>query len=236
MARGTPTEPGRRITQPELSRRDAPVILVKQILEAQSIVWGRLDMAKARYHCAIEKAAKRSGTKQSKFKTNASAILDSSTHVVEKDRPFRRRPPTRRVIAAILTQEQLARRVCAEHCSRREVFGIETRQPGLQEYIPRREGKGWRLADGVPLGSFLVDLELFKETYTSTTRDMTWPYGPSPSWMLSHLYRKCGLLWVLNNTPHGALSGTAGSLSSDSHRAGRVGAWAPPATTWCSLS
>eukprot|EP00965_Chrysotila_dentata_P146590 4840278-Pleurochrysis_carterae.AAC.1 len=71
-------------------------------------------MAKARYLGAVEEAAKRSGARRSRVKTSASAIQDLSTHVVEMDRPSRRRPPTRRVIAAISTQERHARRVQAE--------------------------------------------------------------------------------------------------------------------------
>eukprot|EP00965_Chrysotila_dentata_P018225 606254-Pleurochrysis_carterae.AAC.1 len=67
-------------------------------------------MAKARYLGAVEEAAKRSGARKSRVKTSASAIHDLSTHVVEKDRPSRQRPSTRRVIAAISTQERHARR------------------------------------------------------------------------------------------------------------------------------
>eukprot|EP00965_Chrysotila_dentata_P100177 3308959-Pleurochrysis_carterae.AAC.1 len=67
-------------------------------------------MAKARYLGAAEEAAKRSGARKSRVKTSAPAIQDLSTHVVEKDRPSRRRPPTRGVIAAISTQERHARR------------------------------------------------------------------------------------------------------------------------------
>eukprot|EP00965_Chrysotila_dentata_P134690 4455241-Pleurochrysis_carterae.AAC.1 len=111
MARGNPYELGGQITQPELSRGDAPVFLVNQILEARRrngewpesdfegcgrTVRGMLDMAKARYLGAVEEAAKRSGARKSRVKTSASAIQDLSTHVVEKDRPSRRRPPTRR--------------------------------------------------------------------------------------------------------------------------------------------
>eukprot|EP00965_Chrysotila_dentata_P069755 2304647-Pleurochrysis_carterae.AAC.1 len=145
MACGNPYELGGQITQPELSRGDAPVFLVNQILEAQrrngewvfltqwagyesptiqpesdfegcdSVVRGMLDMAEVRYLGAVEEAAKRSGARRSCVKTSASAIQDLSTHVVEKDRPSRRRPPTRRVIAAISTQERHARRVQAEY-------------------------------------------------------------------------------------------------------------------------
>eukprot|EP00965_Chrysotila_dentata_P151410 5004422-Pleurochrysis_carterae.AAC.1 len=71
-------------------------------------------MAKARFLGAVEEAAKRSGAQKSRVKTSANAIQDLSTHVVEKDRPSRRRPPTRRVIVAISTQERHARRVQAE--------------------------------------------------------------------------------------------------------------------------
>eukprot|EP00965_Chrysotila_dentata_P133278 4406777-Pleurochrysis_carterae.AAC.1 len=95
MACGNPCELGGQITQPELSRRNAPVCLVNQMLEAQrrngewvfltqwarydtptiqpesnfdgcdSIVRRMLDMAQARYQGAIEEAAKRSGAKRS---------------------------------------------------------------------------------------------------------------------------------------------------------------------------
>eukprot|EP00965_Chrysotila_dentata_P132461 4380192-Pleurochrysis_carterae.AAC.1 len=72
-------------------------------------------MAKARYFGAVEEAAERSGARRYRIKTSVSAIQDLSPHVVEKDRPSRRRPPTRRVIAAISTQERHARRVQAEY-------------------------------------------------------------------------------------------------------------------------
>eukprot|EP00965_Chrysotila_dentata_P067224 2224786-Pleurochrysis_carterae.AAC.3 len=144
MASGDPYKLGGQITQPELSRGDAPVFLVNQILEAQlrngewvfsaqwagydtptiqpesdfdgcdGIVRGMLGMAKARYQVVIEEAAKRSGAKRSRLKTRASAIHDLSTHLVEKDRSCRRHPPTRRMIAAILTQERHAQRAQAK--------------------------------------------------------------------------------------------------------------------------
>eukprot|EP00965_Chrysotila_dentata_P256427 6212535-Pleurochrysis_carterae.AAC.2 len=66
-----------------------------------SVVRGMIDTAKSRYYGALEEAKKRSGAKRSRVKTSASAVQDLSTHVVEKDRPSRRRPPTQRVIAAI---------------------------------------------------------------------------------------------------------------------------------------
>eukprot|EP00965_Chrysotila_dentata_P159900 5281811-Pleurochrysis_carterae.AAC.1 len=116
MARGNPYELEGEITQPELSRGDAPVFLVDQILKAQrrngewvfltqwagydtptiqpesdsegcdSIVHGMLDTAKARYLGAVEEAAKQSVERRSRVKTSASAIQDLSTHVVEKGR------------------------------------------------------------------------------------------------------------------------------------------------------
>eukprot|EP00965_Chrysotila_dentata_P153089 5059072-Pleurochrysis_carterae.AAC.1 len=90
----------------------APATTVAMARGCDSVVRGMLDMAKARYYGAIEGAKKESGAKRSKVKTNASAIQDVLTHVVEKDRPSRRRPPMQRVIAAILTEERHARRVC----------------------------------------------------------------------------------------------------------------------------
>eukprot|EP00965_Chrysotila_dentata_P073929 2441763-Pleurochrysis_carterae.AAC.1 len=74
MARGNPYELGGQITQPELSRGDAPwagydtlTIQPESDFEGcDSDVRGMLDMAKARYLGAVEEAAKRSGARRSR--------------------------------------------------------------------------------------------------------------------------------------------------------------------------
>eukprot|EP00965_Chrysotila_dentata_P196954 6177909-Pleurochrysis_carterae.AAC.5 len=104
LARGKPYELGGQITQPDFHS--------EMFLFFASIKYWKLSVA--RYQGAVEEAAKPSGAKRSRVQTSASAIQDLSTHVVEKDRPSRRRPSTRRVTAAILTQKLHARRVRAE--------------------------------------------------------------------------------------------------------------------------
>eukprot|EP00965_Chrysotila_dentata_P141932 4691537-Pleurochrysis_carterae.AAC.9 len=80
-----------------------------------SIVRGMLDMAK--YDIRVPLKRLQNDLERSGLELKLAPqpyIQDVSTHVVEKDRPSRRRLPTRRVIAAILTQERHARRVQAE--------------------------------------------------------------------------------------------------------------------------